>query len=109
MTGTVEVLTENRFEEEIQGSALPVVVDFWAPWCGPCKALATVLTAIAVENRDRLRIFKLNIEEEPQSAARYGVRTFPTLLVFRDGIPVKRMVGARGKGRLLRELEEFLQ
>jgi thioredoxin 1 len=104
----VTTLTDTTFDEEIAGAAEPVLVDFWAEWCGPCKTVAPLLDEIADEHAGKIRIAKLNVDENPGIAQRFGVMSIPTLIVFRDGEPAKRMVGAKGKGQLLQELSEFL-
>ncbi|MEY2590797.1 MAG: thioredoxin 1, partial [Acidimicrobiaceae bacterium] len=85
-----------------------VVVDFWAEWCGPCKMITPILEEIAVEQVGKVRIAKLNVDDNPDAARRFEVMSIPTLIVFRDGLPVKRMIGAKGKGQLLQELDEFI-
>ena len=106
--GTIETLTDSTFDEEVAGSSEPVLVDFWAEWCGPCKMIAPVLEEIATEHPGKLRIVKLNVDDNPSAARRYDVMSIPTLIVFRDGQPAKRLVGAKPKGALLEELSEFL-
>jgi len=101
-------LSESTFDESIGGADTPVVVDFWAEWCGPCKMIAPVLEEIAREHADSLQIAKLNVDENPNIARRYDVMSIPTLLVFRDGDVAKRLVGAKGKAQLLEELSEFI-
>jgi thioredoxin 1 len=108
MSEHVTTLTTTTFDEEIAGAAEPILVDFWAEWCGPCKTVAPLLDEIADENAGKLRIAKLNVDEHPEIAQRFGVMSIPTLIVFREGEPAKRMVGAKGKGQLLQELSEFL-
>jgi thioredoxin 1 len=104
----MEVLTDATFEEEVGSSAVPLVVDFWAEWCGPCRMVAPVLEQIASENSGKVRIAKLNVDDAPAIAQKFGVMSIPTLLVFKDGVAKKRIVGAKGKGQLLEDLAEFL-
>ena len=101
-------LTEMTFDEEINGSSQPVLVDFWAEWCGPCKTIAPILEEISQEQAGKIKIAKLNVDENPDLARRFDVMSIPTLIVFQEGQPAKRMVGAKGKGQLLEELSEFL-
>jgi thioredoxin 1 len=108
MAGIVRELTEETFDEEIGGSPLPVIVDFWAEWCPPCKTIGPILESIAADYVDRLRVFKLNVEEHPDPARRYEVMSFPTLLIFQHGELVRRMIGARGRGHLLEELRDLV-
>ncbi len=105
--GIVNLTTDN-FDETVGASDIPVVVDFWAEWCGPCKMIAPILTEIAGEHTGRLQVAKLNVDDHPDLARRFDVMSIPTLLVFADGEPKKRLVGAKGKGQLLEELSEFL-
>jgi thioredoxin 1 len=104
-------LTDTTFDEEIGASPVPVVVDFWAAWCGPCHLLAPILEQIAIDRADDLRVFTVDADAHPTVAARYGVMSLPTLLVFdgRQGAePVMRLVGARGKRHLMAELDDVL-
>lgn len=107
MPRSVTEVTDATFQIEVLESSEPVLVDFWAAWCGPCRMLAPTLEAIASERAD-LRIVKLNVDENPVTAMRYGVRSIPTLKLFKDGEPVDTMVGALPKGRLLAALEPSL-
>ena len=93
--------------EEIIGAEKPVLVDFWAEWCGPCRMVGPILEEVAAEH-DTISIAKLNVDENPQSAMQYDVMSIPTLIVFQDGVEKKRLVGARSKAALLDELAEFL-
>ncbi|MGH9184053.1 MAG: thioredoxin [Acidimicrobiales bacterium] len=108
MPDTTVSISDATFDEEIRGSTEPVLVDFWAEWCGPCKIIAPVLEEIATEHAGRLRVAKLNVDENPGAARRYDVLSIPTLIVFQDGEATKRLVGAKGKLALLEELAEFL-
>ena len=101
-------LTDATFDEEIRGADVQVLVDFWAEWCGPCKMVAPILDEIAGEQNGKLRIGKLNVDDNPGVAQRFEVMAIPTLILFKDGEVQKRLVGAKGKGQLLQELHEFL-
>jgi thioredoxin 1 len=96
-------VTEATFDEEVLASDKPVIVDFWAEWCGPCHAVAPVLDRI-VEERDELKLVKVNIDEQPQLAQRYGIASIPTIILFEDGEPRKAAIGAQPKGSLERQL-----
>ena len=108
MSDSIVTLSDATFDETVGSASTPVVVDFWAEWCGPCKMIAPALEEIASEHAGRLQIAKLNVDENPESARRFDVMSIPTLLVFRDGAPVKRLVGAKGKGQLLQDLSEYI-
>ena len=100
-------VTDNNFQAEVIESEQPVLVDFWAPWCGPCRVVGPVLEEIAAE-RDDLRIVKLNTDENPQISAEYQVLSIPTLILFKGGQPVKKVIGAYPKRKLEAELEPAL-
>ena len=106
--GVAEV-TDVTFDGEVLGAELPVLVEFTADWCGPCRQLAPVLSAIAAEEAGRIKIVQLDVDHNPGITSRYGVLSMPTLMVFRSGEPVQSMVGARPKRRLLQELEDVLE
>ena len=107
MAGKIIQVDESTFDETVKGADKPVIVDFWAEWCGPCKMIAPVLEELASET-DAVQIAKLNVDENPDIARRYSVMSIPTLLVFQDGVEKKRIIGAKGKGALLADLEEFV-
>ncbi len=108
MGSAITTLTDRTFDEEVGASDVPLVVDFWAEWCGPCRMVAPVLEEIAVEHAGKVRVTKLNVDDAPDVARRYDIMSIPTLLVFKDGVLKKRLIGAKGKGQLLAELAEFL-
>ena len=105
--GTKKV-TDETFEADVLKNDKPVLVDYWAEWCGPCKMVAPVLEAIAEEHGDKLDIVKLNVDDNPVITQKYGILNIPTLGVFKNGEVVKELVGARSKSALLRELTDFL-
>ena len=105
--GTKKV-TDETFETDVLKNDKPVLVDYWAEWCGPCKMVAPVLDAIAEEHGDKLDIVKLNVDENPVVTQKYGIMNIPTLGVFKNGEVVKELVGARSKSALLRELADFI-
>ncbi len=108
MAGAILNLSETTFDEEVNSSTEPMLVDFWAEWCGPCKMLAPILEEIANEQVGVLQIAKVDVDQAPNLARRFEVMSIPTLIVFNDGTLVKRFVGAKGKHQLLDELSEFL-
>ena len=105
---TIITLSDASFDETVNGSDVPVLVDFWAEWCGPCKMIAPVLEEIAREHAGKIAIGKLNVDDCPDTARRFEVMSIPTLMVFNGGSLEKRLVGARSKGQLLTELAQFI-
>ena len=105
-TGSPVDVADASFESEVLTSNTPVLVDFWAAWCGPCKMVAPVLEEIASERADQLTVAKLDVDANPETARDFQVVSIPTMILFKDGQPVKRIVGAKGKAALLRELSD---
>src|SRR3954469_12998055 len=104
MAGTLNDVTDTSFQADVLESETPVLVDFWAPWCGPCRMVGPVLEEIAAE-RDDLTIVKLNVDENQQTAARYEVLSIPTMILFRNGVEAKKLIGAFPKRKILEQLE----
>ena len=100
----MEVVTETTFDEQVLQSEKPVIVDFWAEWCGPCHAIAPVLERIAEERADELTLVKVNIDEEQGLAMRYGIQSIPTVVLFKDGEPAAAAIGAQPKGAIETQL-----
>jgi thioredoxin 1 len=108
MADGISTLTDATFDEEIGAATEAVVVDFWAEWCGPCKMISPILEEIASEHEGKVKVAKLNVDDNPNVTRRFEVMSIPTLIVFQDGQPVRRMIGAKGKGQLLQELSEYI-
>lgn len=102
-------VNDETFEQEVLKADKPVLVDFWATWCGPCRMIAPVLEEIAAEKSDQLKIAKLDVDANPVSAGRFGVRAIPTMIVFKDGKEAQRIVGYLPKERLLQQLGQYLK
>jgi thioredoxin len=108
MAAGIANLSDTSFDEEVKSSDEPVLVDFWAEWCGPCKMIAPTLEEISKDYAGRLKIAKVNVDEALDVARRFEVMSIPTLILFKDGEPRLRIVGAKGKGQLLQEIDPFL-
>jgi len=106
--GEIKAVTDATFEADVLKSSKPVIVEYWAEWCGPCRMVAPVLAEIAAEHADEIDVVKLNIDENPAVSQRYGIMAIPTMNVFSGGEVVKQIVGAKPKSALLRELAEFI-
>ncbi len=107
MAGSIIEVTDNNFQAEVLEADKPVLVDFWAPWCGPCRIIAPHLEELQGERED-LQIAKLNVDDNPQTAAQYNVMSIPMLLLFKGGQPVHQIIGALPKSRLVQEIEPAL-
>jgi thioredoxin 1 len=108
MGAATTVVTDATFNDEVLGHDKPVLVDFWAEWCGPCKMVAPVLEEIAAEHADKIRIAKVNVDDNPEVARTYSILSIPTMNVYVGGQVVKSIVGAKPKSKLLEDLAEFL-
>jgi thioredoxin 1 len=108
MSEKIVTLDDATFDEHVKAADVPVLVDFWAEWCGPCKMITPVLEEIAEEQAGKLKIGKLNIDDNLDVTRRYEVMSIPTLILFKDGEPKARLIGAKPKGQLLQELSEYL-
>jgi thioredoxin 1 len=104
MSESVSHITDATFDEVVNGSSEPVLVDFWAEWCGPCKMVAPILDEIATEQAGKIKITKLNVDENPNSSLKYQVQSIPTMLLFQDGEVTKTIIGAKSKASLMEDL-----
>ncbi|HOB11696.1 MAG TPA: thioredoxin [Syntrophomonadaceae bacterium] len=104
----VKTLTNDNFDQEVKQSTLPVLVDFWAPWCGPCKMVGPVVESLAADYEGKLKVGKVNVDENKELAAQFGIRGIPTLVIFKDGNEAQRVVGAQGKAQLQKMIDQFI-
>jgi thioredoxin 1 len=108
MSEKIVTLTDATFDEHVKASDVPVLVDFWAEWCGPCKMIAPVLEEIAQEQDGKIQVGKVNIDDNLEVTRRFDVMSIPTLILFKDGQPEVRLIGAKPKGQLLQEISAYL-
>ncbi len=101
----VKTLTDATFDTEVADADTPMIVDFWAPWCGPCRMVGPVIDEIAQEHADKVCVGKVNVDENPAIAQKFGIMSIPTIILFKDGEPAKKVIGARSKADFLREFE----
>lgn len=108
MAGTVPEFTDANFDSEVLKSSTPVLVDFWAPWCGPCRMLAPSIEALSKDYDGKVKVGKLNTDDNGETAAKFGIRSIPTLLIFKDGQVVNQLVGALPKDKIAEQLDRAL-
>ncbi len=108
MAGNVQNITDAEFDEKVLKSSLPVLVDFWAEWCGPCKMIAPTLIELADDNTDTLSIVKMDVDSCPETAGKFSIRSIPTLLLFKDGSVAHQIVGAKPKAKIQEEIQQYL-
>ena len=107
LTNTVTVTDEN-FDDEVIQSDIPVLVDFWAEWCGPCKVIGPTIDALAADYQGKVKVAKLNVDNSPETAGRFGVRSIPTLIVFKDGAAQQATIGVRPQGQLAELVDQYI-
>ncbi len=101
-------LTDQNFEDEVLKSSIPVLVDFWAAWCGPCRVIAPIIEELAEELTGKVKVCKLNVDENPVTPGKFGIRAIPTLIIFKNGIPVETIVGAVSKVTILNAINKII-
>ena len=108
MAGKITILNEGNFEDEVLKSSIPVLVDFWAPWCGPCKMMGPILEEASEEWEGKIKVCKLNVDDAMGIARNYEIQSIPTVILFEQGEPSKRMVGARPKAAFVEEFKNWI-
>ena len=103
-----KIFTDQNFQDEVIKSDTPALVDFWAPWCAPCRMVSPIIEELAKEYEEKLKVGKVNVDENPNSASRFGIMSIPSVLVFKNGEPIKTMVGAQSKENFKKGIEEAL-
>lgn len=101
-------VTDQSFETEVLQSQTPVLVDFWAPWCAPCRIISPVVEELGKEYEGKLKVFKLNVDDNSKTASRFGIMSIPTLMIFKQGAPAKTIIGAQGKENIKKEIDEVV-
>ncbi len=102
------IFTDQNFDQEVLKNSLPVLIDFWAPWCGPCRIVSPIVDELASEYKGKVKVGKLNVDENVEIASKYGIMSIPSLLIFKNGVPLKTMVGAQGKENIKKGIDEVL-
>lgn len=106
MAGNVNEITDSTFEQEVLQASVPVLVDFWAPWCGPCRAIAPVIEELGSEYGEKLKMFKCNVDDNPKTPSRYGIRAIPTLIIFKGGNVSEQITGAVAKSQIAAAIDK---
>ena len=101
-------LSDKTFDKEVLQSRIPVLVDFWAPWCAPCRVVSPIIEELGTEYNEKIKVTKINVDDNPETASKYSVMSIPSIFIFKNGKPVKTMVGAQGKESFKKEIEEIL-